>query len=315
MAGHSKSRLRSQRGAGAFRHLVLALWLPAFCGGALTSRAELQFDVFLGYDWIVPQACWFPVVCEIKNDGPPFVGTVELDGGRFNPEQTRRAVVELPTGTLKRFVIPVFSTSRGFGGWDVRLLDERGKVRAEQTGLQARRQIAPNTPLVGALVRTPAGTPVLRPILPQEAELQPASARLLPAIFPDNPVVLEGLDCLYLSSEKALDLNVNQVKALFAWLNAGGHLIVGVEQISEITATPWLRNVLPCELNDIRAVQSHPELQQWLQSATWPTGFAEQPQNQGRRTASGRRMRPGVPRRRLLPRRRRRSSGPRRGRA
>ena len=194
--------------------MVLALWLPAFFGGALTSRAALQFDVFLGYDWIVPQASWFPVVCEIKNDGPSFVGTVELDGGRFDQDQTRRAVVELPTGTLKRFVIPVFAASRGFGAWDVRLLDERGKVRAEQTGLRARRQITSNAPLLGALVRTPGGTPVLRPILPQDASLQPAAARLLPAVFPDNPVVLEGLDCLYLNSEKALDLKVNQVKAL-----------------------------------------------------------------------------------------------------
>jgi hypothetical protein len=260
--------------------LVLAFVLPALFGGALTLRAELQFDVFLGYDWIVPQACWFPVVCEIKNDGPPFVGTVELDTGRFNQGQTRRAVVELPTGTLKRFVIPVFSATGGFGGWDVRLLDERGKVRAEQTGLQAKRQLAPGTPLVGAVVRTPAGAPTFRPILPQGAELQPAVARLLPSLFPDNPVVLEGLSCIYLSSEKAADLTVNQVKALFAWLNGGGHLIVGVEQISEITATPWLRSVLPCALNDIRTVPSHPELQQWLQSATWPASPAVQPQSQ-----------------------------------
>ena len=145
-------------------------------------------------------------------------------------------------------------------------------------------------------MRTPAGTPVLRRILPQQADLQPAAARLLPAIFPDNPVVLEGMDCIYLSSEKAPELNVNQVKALFAWLNAGGHLIVGVEQISEITATPWLRSVLPCELNDIRTVPSHPELQQWLQSATWPESFAELPQNQAPAftTDPGAGPRPGV---------------------
>src|ERR1035437_4815814 len=186
MAGHSNSRFRSQRRAAAFRHLILALWLPMFCGGALTLRAVLQFDVFLGYDWIVPQSSGFPVVCEIKNDGPPFWGTVDLDAGRFNQGQTRRAVVELPTGTLKRFVIPVFSTAGGLGAWDVRLLDERGKVRAEQTGVRAKRQIASGTPLVGAVVRTPAGTPTFRPILPQQAELQPAAARLLPSIFPDN---------------------------------------------------------------------------------------------------------------------------------
>ena len=280
MAGHSESTLRSQPRGARFRRLVRALWLPAFCAGALASRAALQFDVFLGYDWIVPQASWFPVVCEIKNDGPPFVGTVEVDGGRFNQEQTRRAVIELPTGTLKRFVIPVFAAAGTFGSWDVRLLDERGKLRAEQTGLRAKRQIASYAPMVGALARTPGGMPVIRPILPQDAVLQPGSARFLPTVFPDNPVVLEGLDCLYLNSEKALDLKVGQVNALFAWLNGGGHLIVGVEQIADISATPWLRNLLPCALNDIRPVPEHPELQEWLRSATWPAGFAKQPQNQ-----------------------------------
>ena len=278
MAGHFKSRLRLERRFAEWRSLFIALALLGLGGSALSLRADLQFDVFLGYDGIVPQASWFPVVCEIKNDGPPFVGTVELDGGRFDQDQTRRAVVELPTGTLKRFVVPMFSASGSLGNWDARLLDERGKVRAEQKGLQARRRASSRTPLLGALVRTPAGMPVIRPILSQEAALQPGAARLLPAIFPDNPVVLEGLDALYLNSEKALDLKVGQVNGLMAWLHGGGHLIVGVEQISDITATPWLRGVLPCELKDIRTVQGHPELQAWLRSATWPVkvaGFSE----------------------------------------
>src|ERR1039458_215205 len=300
MAGNYESRLRPQRRVICWRGLLIALWLLGFGAGTLTSRAEIQFDVFLGYDSIVPEAAWFPVVCEIKNDGPPFVGTVELDGGRFNQAQTRRAVVELPTGTLKRFVIPVFSTSSGLSSWDVRLLDERGKVRGEQLGLRPKRQVAAGTPLLGAVVRTPAGTPTFRPILSQQAEFQPAAARLLPSIFPDNPVVLEGLSCIYLSSEKAADLTVNQVKALFDWLNGGGHLIVGVEQISEITATPWLRSVLPCALNDFRAVQSHPELQEWLQSATWPEGFAGQPRNQAAMYGQPNfRVRPGLAPRRM----------------
>src|ERR1017187_276994 len=182
MAGHSNSRFRSHRRVAAFRHLILAMWLPMFCGCTLTLRAVLQFDVFLGYDWIVPQASWFPVVCEIKNDGPPFVGTVELDGGRFNQGQTRRAVVELPTGTLKRFVLPVFATTRGIGGWDGGLLDEGGKGRGEQVGLQAKKQLGSGTPLIGAVVRTPSGPPSFRPILPQDASMQPAAARMLPSI-------------------------------------------------------------------------------------------------------------------------------------
>jgi hypothetical protein len=122
--------------------------------------------------------------------------------------------------------------------------------------------------------------PTLQPVLSQDAGLQPAAARLLPSIFPDNPVVLEGLHCLYLDSERALDLKVGQVDALLAWLHGGGHLVVGVEQIADIAATPWLRGVLPCELNDMQTVSAHPELQEWLRSANWPTNMAGLPRDQ-----------------------------------
>src|SRR6478752_3303269 len=61
----------------------------------MVSRAALQFDVFLGYDSVVPEATWFPVVCEIKNDGPSFDGVIELRGGGFNQGQIQRVGVEL----------------------------------------------------------------------------------------------------------------------------------------------------------------------------------------------------------------------------
>jgi hypothetical protein len=255
-------------GAGFFRFgvaLVLAIGVLFTAGPA---HAALQFDVFLGYDGIVPEACWFPIVCEVKNDGPSFTGTVEVKGGD-NQDQTLLMAVELPTGTLKRFVLPMFSSGRGYASWDLRLLDERGKIRAEQPGLRARKQISHGTPLLGALPRTPGGTPVIKPTLSQGAELQPAAARLLPSIFPDNPLVLEGLSCLYLNSERAADLSLNQVEAMLGWLNAGGHLIVGVEQPSDLNASTWLKNIFPCEVKDLRPLQRHPELQDWLRSPTW----------------------------------------------
>jgi hypothetical protein len=263
-----------RRGVAEYRLLLFALWLLAFCSGAVTARAVLQFDVFLGYDSIVPEASWFPVVCEIKNDGPGFTGVVEVGGGQFNEGQARRLVVELPTGTLKRVVIPVFSTARGYSSWDVRLLDERGRVRAEQTGMRPRRQMASNATLLGALARTAKGAPLIRPILPTPAEMQPATARLQTSVFPDNPLALAGLDALYLNSEQAPELNVAQVNALLDWLNAGGLLIVAVEQISDITATLWLKNLVPFDLQDMQAVPRHPEVQQWLQNTPWPTNLS-----------------------------------------
>ena len=260
---------------GAFVRGFRPLWLACLLllAGALTSRAALQFDVFLGYDGIVPEASWFPVVCEVKNDGPSFTAVIEVTPGNYNGGQVRRLVVELPTGTLKRLVIPVFSTSRGYSSWDVRLLDERGKVRAEQAGIRPSKQVASGTPVLGALGRTAGGTPALKPILPTQSELQPAAARLQVQIFPDNPLVLEGMDSLYLSSEKAADLRVpNQVEALYAWLNAGGHLIVAVEQISDITATKWLRELFPVDLKDMKTLERHPEFQDWLRNVSWSSG-------------------------------------------
>jgi len=239
----------------------------------------MQFDVFLGYDGIVPEASWFPIVIEVDNDGPTFTGLVEITGGNLNESQPVRLAVELPSGTLKRLTIPLFATTFGMGTWDVRLFDDRGKVRAEQTGLRPRRQTAMDVPLLGALSRSSSGTLALRQVLPQDSELQPESARLLPAIFPDNPLVLEGMSSLYLNSAKAADLSVTQIKALLAWLHAGGHLIVGVEQISEITAAPWLADLFPCTLKDMREVPRHTELQDWLTSASGFTNLVYLPNN------------------------------------
>lgn len=262
----------SPRTRGPFRAF---LSVSLFCGLVLwglgsSARAALQFDVFLGYDGIVPEASWFPVVCEIKNDGPSFTGTVEIKRSD-DTDQTLLMPVELPAGTLKRLVLPVFSSGRGYSSWDLRLSDERGKTRAEQVGVRARKHVYRGTPLLGAVPRTPNGTPVIRPIATTSSELQPVAARILPALFPDNPLVLEGLSCLYLNSERAADLGINQVDALLGWVNAGGHLIVAVEQPADISSSGWLKNLFPCDVKDLRTLERHPELQDWLRSPTWST--------------------------------------------
>jgi hypothetical protein len=244
-----------------------------FCCFARGAETTLQFDVFLGYDGVVPEASWFPVLCEIKNDGPTFNGTIEVECGSYNQGQTRKLAVELPTGTLKRVVIPVFSTTRGYSSWDVRLYDQRGKVRAEQLSLRARRQTQVDTPLIGAMPRSATGTPTTRPVLSQLSELQPASARFQTPIFPDNPLVLEGMSTLYLNSERAAEMRVpNQVDSLYAWVNGGGHLIVGIEQITDVNSVPWLHSLLPIELKDIQSLSRHTELQEWLKTGNWRGG-------------------------------------------
>src|SRR2546425_8808126 len=105
-----QSRCRRTGQSSSFFCLLAACAL--LLASLAPARAMVRFDVFLGYDGIMPEASWFPVAFEIQNDGPSFTGMVEISPGQFNQNQTRLMAVELPTGTMKRFVVPVYSANR-----------------------------------------------------------------------------------------------------------------------------------------------------------------------------------------------------------
>jgi hypothetical protein len=227
-----------------------------------STHAAVRFDMFVGYDGIVPQASWFPIAFEVQNDGPAFTATVEVTPGQFNSTQTRTMTVELPNGTTKRFIIPTFNAASYNPTWNARVLDERRRVRAEAIGQRVRRLNESQIPLAVAMTRA---VPPLPELKNRQEELRPVFGRLQPAVFPDNPLALEGLDTLYLSSERAMELKANQVGPLLAWLHGGGHLVVGLEQINHLSGPgEWLKQLLPCEVIGMTSLASHPELQSWV---------------------------------------------------
>jgi hypothetical protein len=255
------------RAALVFSRRALALWVAVLSLVSLTASAELRFDPFLGYDDILPERSWFPVMCEIFNDGPAFNAVIEVTAQDFGEGQTRRFTLDLPTNTRKRITIPVFAAART---WNIRLLDEKGKVRSETT-LQPRRVNKSGLPLIAALARSVNGVPTLPDVsgMPSfvSGDNKYGVARLQTALFPDNPLALEGIDVLYLNSEKAVDLSVGQVNAIMAWLQNGGHLIVSVEQLTDVSGTPWLRDLLPCALSSMNNVNAHEALQEYARTA------------------------------------------------
>ena len=255
-----------RRARGVFllaRTVLVACWLAWWVSHPASALGALQFDVFLGYDGTIREAAWFPVVVEVHNDGPSFNAVFELTGGNIRGDQVCRVPLELPTNTRKRFVVPVFASGASSFQWNARLVDERGKVYAERPGLQPR-TLAWEGILLGALPRAFAGVPVLPDLRQNRPELKPLVARLQVEQVPDNPIALEGLDALYLNSEKALNLKVTQVAALLAWVYEGGRLIVSVEQIADVNSTPWLQQLLPCDVTDMANVAVDEDLQQWL---------------------------------------------------
>jgi hypothetical protein len=252
---------------GAALAILLSAMLPLPCPAAdVQLDPNIQFDTFFGYDNIVPEVTWFPVVCEVKNDGPSFTAVIQI-GVEADNELMVNCPVELPTGTTKRVVIPVFPQSSYARSWVIRLRDKAGHLHVERT-IEPRKSLKRGTPLIGGLAREAGGTPILRPLAQssQNQEMQPASARFQTPIFPDNPLTLEGLDALYLNSQKAGELKPAQANAILAWVHAGGHLIVGVEQIDDITAAPWLKDLMPCDLGETVKVNRHPEVEDWLRT-------------------------------------------------
>jgi len=249
--------------------LLLLLAGPGRAAGPPPPR----FDVFLGYNNLVPDQGWFPITCEVQNDGPPFNAIIEVSADQLGRGQTRRMKLDLPTGTLKRVVIPVFTAANL---WNVVLLDERGRERARATTPPAK-VISHELPLVAGLCRNPSGLPTFPEFTPSGPFRSSSygAARLQVETLPDNPLAMESIDLLYLNSAEALKLKDTQVQALRAWLQNGGHLVVGAEQISDITGNAWLSELMPCVLTDARNLNGHAQLEQWLRGLWTSSRFQE----------------------------------------
>lgn len=260
-----RALLRKPNRCGFFKHFG-ALLLMLLGGPIPDAAGEIQFDVFLGYDDRIRESHWFPVAYEILNDGPPLTALVVLGPDNASGSQERSFSVELPTGTRKRVVLPVFSSTGRYSRWETRLLDASGKVLAERAGLQPK-DLAAHVPLLGGLPRSFGGLPTLPEIPNRSPESLPAVARLQSDLLPSNPIALQGLTACYLNSEKAADLKPDQVDALLAWLHAGGHLIVGIEKAADASGVPWLGAVLPIRPTGITNVTGGTALEEWLRSA------------------------------------------------
>jgi len=260
------ARISRGRGRWVARAMAAMLLVLLAIGAAPKVSAAIQFDVFVGYDGITRDASWFPVAVEVYNDGPSFNGIIELSSGQFSGTPERRIPVELPTNTRKRLVVPLYAAGgRQNGTWDAKLFDQGHKMRAERAGIQVR-SLDWQGILLGALPRSFAGTPVMPKIKVNRPELQPSVARFQQEIFPDNPIALEGLDALYLNSEKAIALSAPQLDALLAWVRGGGHLILAVEQVTDVTSTPWLQQFLPVDVSGMRQMEIDQALVSWLKS-------------------------------------------------
>jgi len=249
--------------------LALLLLAPVVQRPALAqnfSRDIPQFDVFVGFDGVVTEANWFPVVCEVRNEGPTFNASFEFHdtGGGL----ARQMTIELPTGTLKRFSFPMFTGMRYGSQYAAALRNERGQVVAELANLGPRMHVNWQSHVMVAVPSSAVGMPVLPGENTRNFSVKPVAAagRFKPEMLPDNPLALGGMSSLYLNSQNAPDLKERQVEAIMSWLHAGGHLIIGIDSIIDVTGVPWLKSLVPGELGPVRTVEIGESFDGWIQS-------------------------------------------------
>ena len=258
--------------------LRFAIWLLLVGGLGLLAPARVdaapRLDAFPGYSssGYARLGTHYPLAIELQGDGPSLKGFLEISQGQFGG-QPIRVPIELPSGTTKRVIVPLFASSANFAGMDVRLLNENGKVVAERLGAGLT-TFAPESVIMGTL----PGQAQSAPGFPEansnrsSADVRPLAARLDPGLFPDNALALEGLNSLYLNSRRALELKEPQIAALQSWVASGGHVIVAIESATDVTATAWLSELLPARVAGGGTVAASGVFQRFLGARTGP-GF------------------------------------------
>ncbi|RZO60554.1 MAG: hypothetical protein EVA72_02835 [Limisphaerales bacterium] len=255
----------------SFTKLVfICIWLS--CN---IVNAEVRFDVFMGFSGKARNGEWFPVTVEIENDGPTFSGEIEIKPNSFN-EQSIRYKIELPNNTRKRLSIPVFNNSNY--RWNAKLLND-GKVVSKNDNLRI-----DSIPWFSKLFAAVSDQQSSGPVLPEtrfknnnaNRRFSPVVVNIQADIFPDNPVTLHGLSSLYLNSKRAINFRAEQASAVSIWVRSGGHLILGVDQPSDITGTPWLRELLNTQFGLIQNLEVGPLIRDWLSNAGYPVGAIDE---------------------------------------
>ena len=241
------------------------LGLVCLLAGGSLARAEVQFDVFMGFAGKARQGEWFPVTFEIFNDGPIFDGQVEF---RDNPVYDYN--VELATNTRKRFTLAVFADTNA--GWSAKLKNG-GKTVAKHDELKLD-SFDSTAVLVGALSGQQAGGPVLPKTRFKSKwdndRFAPRVAHLQLDTFPDDPIALSGLNALYLNSARAINLRTEQAAALSTWVLGGGHLILAVDQPGDVTSTPWLASLIRGRFGPVQNSAAGPALHRWAETGGYP---------------------------------------------
>ncbi|MCS6842164.1 MAG: hypothetical protein NZ699_16720 [Roseiflexus sp.] len=185
---------------------------------------------------------WFPVIVEVANDGRDLRGVLEWSFPGAPGQPVFRREIDLPRGSRKRVTLDVFAQGFARNGL-IRLLEDGNVVLEQSVRIEA-------IEMDRFLVVVVGSDPTLLTSL-SAMSISGASGTVVRHIAPDDlpshPLVLRGVNAMFIHDVNTAALSTDQRTALRDWVLLGGQLIVG-GGINGERAAAGLADILPVEV-------------------------------------------------------------------
>jgi hypothetical protein len=205
-------------------------------------------DVSVGFDGVVMNQSWAPVLVELFNDGPPVEGVIKVRASPKSRGIEYAKPVTLPTNSRKRlWLYP--HVGNYDSSYEVRLISASGRVMSET--------VTPFQTVANAILVASATWSDLK-LFPSSAKADDTttlySARMRQVALPDDAAGYEGLNALVLTDVTESEWTVGQRRALRDWVALGGRLIVSVHNADNFTKSRFWEELLPMRITGSEVV-------------------------------------------------------------
>lgn len=234
--------------------IMISFVFPSMAGA---EPSPITMKVTAGFDGRGKVGAWIPVRVDVTNQGPEIQGEVRVifkGDGQFASSYAVPAV--LAPGAKKQFTLYV-PLDMGFRRFDVNLVSA-GKVAAKETATV--NTGSPEDLLAGTVSDDPTGLDYIGGVRMPNPNSDLRVAHLDQDSFPASVAPMKSFDLLVLNNFDTTRLNDNQKKALQAWVEDGGFLVIGGGPNWRKTLSGLPETLKPVEGTGTRSVNDLPEL-------------------------------------------------------
>lgn len=225
------------------RAAVIALICTLLTGPVAAQEQGFGLTLTLrpGYAGAYRLGEWFPVMVEVANDGRDLRGVLEWSFPGAPGQPVFRREVDLPRGSRKRITLDVFAQGFARNG-TVRLIENGNVVLEQSIGIEA---IEMDRFLVVVVGSDPT---VLTSLSAMSISGTSGTVvrHMSPDDLPAHPLVLRGINAIFLHDVDTAALAAEQRAALRDWVHLGGQLVIGGGTNGERAAS-GLADILPVE--------------------------------------------------------------------